>query len=139
MWGNYVIHYINVHCSKNSSRYWVLMKVNEIDEREWNWWTWMKLMKVKLFSYIQLFATPRTVAHQAPLSMKFSRQEYQSGLPFPSPGDFPHAGIEPGSSALQVDALPSELLRNPDFRYFDIYCQIALQNVRQILLLAGTC
>ena len=40
--------------------------------------------------------------------MKFSRQEYWSGLPFPSPGDFPDPGIEPGSPALQVDVLPSE-------------------------------
>ena len=47
---------------------------------------------------------------QAPLSTGFSRQEYWSGLPFPSPGDLPHPGIEPGSPALQADALPSELL-----------------------------
>ena len=50
-----------------------------------------------------------TVARQAPLSMGFSRQEYWSGLPFPSPGDFPDAGIEPGSPALQADDLPTEL------------------------------
>ena len=50
-------------------------------------------------------ATPWTVAHQAPLSMGFSRQEYWSGLPFPSPGDLPNPGIEPGSPALQADAL----------------------------------
>ena len=49
--------------------------------------------------------TPRTVAHQAPLSMEFSRQEYWSGLPFPSPGDLPDPGIEPGSPALQKDSL----------------------------------
>ena len=47
-----------------------------------------------------LFATPWTVAHQAPRSMGFSRHEYWSGLPFPSPGDLPYAGIEPGSPAL---------------------------------------
>ena len=52
--------------------------------------------------------TPWTVAYQAPQSMEFSRQEYWSGLPFPSPGDFPNPGIEPGSPALQADALPSE-------------------------------
>ena len=45
--------------------------------------------------------TPWTVALQAPLSMEFSRQEYRSGLPFPSPGDLPDPGIEPGSPALQ--------------------------------------
>ena len=53
--------------------------------------------------------TPLTVAHQAPLSMVFSRQEYWSGLPFPSPGDIPDPGIEPGSPELQADSLPSEL------------------------------
>ena len=46
------------------------------------------------------FATPWTVAHQAPLSMKFPRQEYWSGLPFPTPGDLPGPGIESASSAL---------------------------------------
>ena len=48
------------------------------------------------------------VACQAPLSMKFSRQEYWSGLPFPSPGYLPNPGIEPGSPALQADSSPSE-------------------------------
>ena len=52
--------------------------------------------------------TPCTVAHQGPLSMKFSRQEYWSELPFPSPGYLPDPGIEPRSPALQVDSLPSE-------------------------------
>ena len=47
--------------------------------------------------------TPWTVAHQVPLSMGFSRQEYWSVLPFPSPGDLPDPGIEPGSPALQAD------------------------------------
>ena len=46
------------------------------------------------FSCVQLFATPRTVAHQAPLSVGFSRQDYGNGLPFPSPGDVPDPGIE---------------------------------------------
>ena len=52
-------------------------------------------------------ATPWTVACQAPLSTRFSKQEYWSGLPFPSPGDLPVPGIEPGSPALQADSLPS--------------------------------
>ena len=65
-------------------------------------------MKVKLLSRIRLFVTPWTAAYQAPLSMGFSRQEYWSGLPFPSPGDLPDPGIEPGSPALQADALTSE-------------------------------
>ena len=65
-------------------------------------------MKVKSLSHVWLFATPWTVAHQAPLSMGFSRQEYWSGLPLPSPGDLPPPGIEPESPALQADALLSE-------------------------------
>ena len=52
--------------------------------------------------------TTWTVAHQAPPSMGFSRQEYWSGLPFLSPGNLPNPGIKPGSPALQADALPSE-------------------------------
>ena len=65
-------------------------------------------MKVKLLSRIQLFATPWTVAYQAPLSVEFSRQEYWSGLPYPSPGDLPDPGIEPRSPTLPADILPSE-------------------------------
>ena len=57
---------------------------------------------------IQLFETLKTVAHQAPPSMGFSRQEYWSGLPLPSPGDLPDPGIEPWSPTLQADALTSE-------------------------------
>ena len=57
-------------------------------------------VKVKSLSRVRLFATPRTVAHQAPLSMGFSRQQYWSGLPLSSPGDLPDPGIEPGSPAL---------------------------------------
>ena len=66
--------------------------------------------KVKLLSLVQLFVTPWTVACQAPLSMGFSRQEYWSGLQFPSPGDLPNPEIEPGSPALQADTLSSEPL-----------------------------
>ena len=63
---------------------------------------------MKSLSRVRLFATPWTMAHQAPPSMGFSRQEYWSGLPFPSPGDLPNPGIEPGSPAFQADALTSE-------------------------------
>ena len=66
------------------------------------------MSKGKSLSHVQLFATPWTVARQAPLSMGFSRQEYWSGSPFPSPGDFPNPGIEPGSPALQAETLSSE-------------------------------
>ena len=68
--------------------------------------------KVKSLSRVRLFATLWTEAYQAPLSMGFSRQEYWSGLPLPSPGHLPHPGIEPGSPALQADVLPAE----PNFR-----------------------
>ena len=66
-------------------------------------------MKVKLLIRVQLFVTPWTnVAHQAPPSMGFSRQEYWNGLPFPSPEDLPDRGIEPRSPTLQADILTSE-------------------------------
>ena len=67
-----------------------------------------KKVKVKSLSRVQLFQIPWTVAHQAPLSMGFSRQAYWSGLPFPSPGDLSNPGIEPQSPTLQADALTSE-------------------------------
>ena len=60
----------------------------------------MVKVKVKPLSRVRLFATPWTVDYQASLSMEFSRQEYWNGLPFPSPGDLPNTGIEPGSPAL---------------------------------------
>ena len=63
---------------------------------------------VKSLSPVQLSATPWTVAYYASLSMGFSRQEHWSGLPFPSPGDFPDPGIEPGSPTLEADALTSK-------------------------------
>ena len=66
---------------------------------EW-WW--------KSLSHVQLSVTPWAVACQVPLSMEFSRQEYWSGLPFPSPGYLPNPGIKPRSPSLQADPLQSE-------------------------------
>ena len=69
----------------------------------------------KLLSRVQLFATPWTIACQAPLSMGFFRQECWSGLPCPPPGDLPNPGIEPRSPALQADSLlfePPRKLKN---------------------------
>ena len=63
---------------------------------------------MKSLSRVRLFVIPWTIAHQAPPSMGFSRQEYWSGLPLPSPGDLPDPGIKPRSPALQADALTSE-------------------------------
>ena len=68
----------------------------------------LRKVKVKSLSRVRLFETPWTGAYQAPLFMGFSRQEYCSGLPFPSPGELTNPGIELGSPALQADALPSE-------------------------------
>ena len=68
-----------------------------------------RTLEVKSLSHVLLFATPWTVAYQASLPMGFSRQGYWNGLPFPSPGDLPDPGIEPGSPALQADSLPAEL------------------------------
>ena len=59
-------------------------------------------------SCVQLFATPWTVAHPAPLSLGFPRQEYWSVLPFPSPGHLPDPGVKPGSPASQVGSVPAE-------------------------------
>ena len=65
--------------------------------------------EVKSLSHVWFFVIPWTVAYQVPLSMEFSRQEYWSRLPFPSPGDLPDPGIEPRSPALQANTLPPEL------------------------------
>ena len=72
-----------------------------------------KWSEVKSLSCVQLFATLWTVAYQAPPSMGFSRQEYWSGLPFPSPGDLPNPEIEPGSPSLEADTLPSDPPESP--------------------------
>ena len=78
---------------------------------------------MKSLSRVQLFATPWTVACQTPPSMGFSGQEYWSGLSFPSPGDLPNPGIEPGSSTLQANSLPSEPPGNPFYQLqnLDVY------------------
>ena len=70
---------------------------------------------MKYPSHVRLFVIPRTVAYQAPPPMEFSRQEYWSVLPFPSPEDPPNPGIEPRSPTLQEDAIPSEPPGKPYF------------------------
>ena len=77
---------------------------------------WKVKVKVKSLSHVRLFATPWTVAYQAPPSMGFSRQEYWSGLPFPSPGYLPDPGIElasPATSALAGRFFITELSGKP--------------------------
>ena len=64
------------------------------------------LLLLNHYSRVQFCAVLWIVVHQAPLSMGFSRQEYWSGFPIPSPGDLPDPGIEPKSPALQADSLP---------------------------------
>ena len=71
---------------------------------------------MKSFSRVRLFEISWTVAYQASPSMGFSRQEFWSGLPFPSAGDLPDPGIESGSPTLQADALPSEPPGKPETR-----------------------
>ena len=70
-------------------------------------------MHAQSLSCVQLFSAPWTVAHQAPLFMGFPRQEYQCGLPFPSPMDLPDPGIKPISPALAGGFFNTEALRKP--------------------------
>ena len=87
-------------------RWWLKERMSEwivkwIIERMNQWWSECiyQRKKVKSLSCVRLFVTLWTVAHQVPLSMGFSRQEYWSGLPFPSPGGLPDPGSEPRSPA----------------------------------------
>ncbi|CAI9180663.1 unnamed protein product [Rangifer tarandus platyrhynchus] len=73
---------------------------------------------ISILALLCLFATPWTVALQAPLFMEFSRQEYWSGLPFPPPGELLSPETEPGSPALQADSLPSEPPGKPNIYMF---------------------
>ena len=81
---------------------------------------------VMSLSHVRLFATPWTVAYQAPLSMGFSSQEYWNGLPFPSPGYLSDPGIEPMSLAFWTDALLSEVSREALYKAKKIYLQCRL-------------
>ena len=72
-------------------------------------WLWVRACSVCMHSHVRLFVTPWTIAHQAPLSMGFSRQQFWTGLPCPPPGDLTPPGTEPTSPAspsLQADTLP---------------------------------
>ena len=83
---------------------------------------------MRMLSHVQLFAAPWTIAPQSPPSMGFSRQEYWSGLPFPSPEDLPNPGIEPRSPALQADILTSE---PPSWSLF--FCTVKRVSKREIV------
>ena len=88
-------HYLRCHIHKTFQK-WLLTRISLCD-------------CVCVLSHVWLFATAWTVVHQAPLSMEFSRQEYWSGLPFPSPGNLPDPGIEPTSPALAGGFFTTEL------------------------------
>ena len=81
-----------------------------------------------LLTCVLLVLNPWTGARQAPLSMGFPRQEYWSGLPFPSPGNLPNPGIKPGSPALQADPLPSEPPGKPSWFINDSYSELPFQS-----------
>ena len=82
-----------------SYRYMNIHMIKNIHTKDWKW---------KLLSHVQLFATPWTIE-----SMEFSRPEYRSGYPFPSPGNIPKPGIKPRSPTLQTDSLQTELQVKP--------------------------
>ena len=89
-------------------------------------------------SCVQLFVTLQTAARQAALSMRFSRQEHWSGLPFPPPGDLPNPGIKPESPALQVDSLPLShqgSIKMCIFPKVDLQNQCAAATAAKLLLL----
>ena len=95
------------------------------------------------FSHVLLFATLWTVAHQAPLSMGFSRQEHWNGLPCPLPGNLPDPGIEPRSPALEADSLPSKPPGKPIYIYilFQILfpCRLLQNTEHNSLYIVGPC
>ena len=107
---------------------WLNNNVNSVCVCVW------KKKKVKSLSCVKLFVTPWTVAYQVPPSMGFSRQEYWSGLPFPSPGDLPDPGTKPGSSTLQPDTLPSEPPGNTPLQYMCVVCVCVWVWMRIIIL-----
>ena len=96
--------------------------------------SWEVVWQCQALSRVQLFVTPWTVAHQAPLSMGFSRQEYWSGMPCPPLGDLPNPGTKSGSPAFQADSLLSELQGSLGKGIFNgqiHVLKIALKNIQE--------
>ena len=95
---------------------------NNFAKKQTNWVIYytipLKIVVVESPSCVQLFATPWTVALQAPLSMGFPRQEYWSGLPFPSPRVLPDPGVKPESPVWQADSLPLSHLGSPSLEAY---------------------
>ena len=98
-WGNNPLKFDEINLVSSWHKFIVLHIDLNTPERE---------LKVKLLSCVWLFPTPWTAVYQAPASVEFSKQEYWTELPFPSPEDLPDSVVEPRSSALQADVLPSE-------------------------------
>ena len=98
--------YINLYIKVTTMRNKVVLNLKKVGRRHSLWLS--VLVPACLLSHIRLFAIPCTVAHQAPLSIQFSRQEHWSGLQCPPPGDLPDPGIEPRSPALQVAEPPGK-------------------------------
>ena len=97
----------------------------------------MDFVVVSLLSHVQLFSTSWTVARQAPLSMEFSRQEYWSGLPFPSPGNLPNPEIEPTSPALAGRFFTTE---PPDVhKIMKLKCLVKALIIHSILIILLAC
>ena len=88
-----------------------------INSAETKWVVIMHVYVLSHFSHVWLCVTLWTVAHQAPLSMEFSMQEYWSELPHPAPRDLCNPGIEPASPALQADSFTTEPLGKPGTNY----------------------
>ena len=91
-----------------------------------SWFGWSDGFKGRMcaqsLSCVRLFATPRTVAHQVPLSMEFYRQEYYSKLPFPTPGDLPDPGIKSTSHAVTHRFFTTEPPEKPGEEYLKVKC-----------------
>ena len=112
---------VQVHCGKKKpkkNKYEV--KINCISKPECTTVTFWWVREWKTFSHVQPSVNPWTVAHQTPLSMGFSMQEYWSGLPFPSAGALPDPGIQSGFPTLQADSLPAGPPGKPTFWWMSL-------------------
>ena len=107
---NFLFQITKFESSKEPHRtsQYCLQSLDGNSEREDHFLRDTQLGKCELLSRVRFFVSPWAVAHQAPLSVGFSMQEYWSGLPFPSPEDLPHPGTEPGCPVLQADPPQSE-------------------------------
>ena len=113
--GSFCPHRVGVYYLPGRCMCWSTWKLPKPDATGILWRLSQVHVHAQWLSCVQLFEAPWTVACQTPPPMEFSRQEYWSGLPFPSPGDLPNPGMEmePRSPALQANSLPAELPGKP--------------------------